>query len=516
MSNNDLYIPSKITGKTRKKVEKILSKPEDFFLMLKIVDKQTQGLVQFRLNAEQKRLLDVLQKKNKIIILKPRQIGVSTLLRAYSFWRAYTSHNAGKWGVISFHERSARHLRRMDSTYHENLPKMLQRRLSIENTTDFEFEDTKSCLSSYTAGSKGGTRSFSLTSAHLSEFAYYDNPMMVLASTLATLPKSGQILIESTPKGAGDTFHQLCMGAPDNGWTLVCFWWWEHNAYRSPVGPRFEPTEEEKNLIDRYNLDYEQLQWRREQVSTIGNEDFRREYPGCLEDAFYGGDSVYFDGNALDRIEPVAMRGESVVLQNPEDDVSYVAGVDVAAGVNKDYSVIFIANAMNHQIVYCWRSNKVSPSGFSDIVYKAVKRYNDAFLLIESNNHGHLILDRIRLYGYTNMWMDAKRKDFVTTLPSKIKIYEILREYIHNNMILRLPDVALLELRSLVIEKIAPEAPKGMHDDMAMALALCYRALRDIPHTQVNRRKINMMDKFLKMRRARQIKSNPYPWKIQS
>ena len=83
-------------------------------------------------------------------------------------------------------------------------------------------------------------------------------------------------------------------------------------------------------------------------------------------------------------------------------------------------------------------------------------------------------------------------------------------------MVLRLPDVALLELRSLVVERIAPEAPKGMHDDMAMALALCYRALRDIPHTQVSRRKLNMMDKFLKMRRARQIKSNPYPWKIQS
>ena len=104
---------------------------------MKIIDKQTQGLIPFDMNPEQNRLLEVLKTKNKIIILKPRQIGVSTLLRAYAFWKAYTSKNAGKWGVISFHERSAKHLRRMDSTFHENLPQLLRRKMHIENTTDF-------------------------------------------------------------------------------------------------------------------------------------------------------------------------------------------------------------------------------------------------------------------------------------------------------------------------------------------------------------------------------------------
>ncbi len=509
----DIHIPNIIPKKHTKKIKAALSSPESFFKLMKIIDKQTQGLIPFVMNPEQKRLLEVLKTKNKVIILKPRQIGVSTLLRAYAFWRAYTSKHAGKWGVISFHERSAKHLRRMDSTFHENLPLLLRRKLAIENTTDFEFEDTRSSMCSYTAGSKGGTRSFTLTSAHLSEFAYYDNPGSVLASTTATLPKDGKLIIESTPKGCGDLFHQLCVGSPDNGWTLVCFWWWEHAAYRSYAGSSFEPTPEEEVLAARYGLHPDQLQWRREQIGTIGAEDFRREYPGCLEDAFYAGDSVYFDGDKLDSIEAVAMRGDRITFQEPEEDNCYVIGVDVAAGVNKDYSVITVASAIDNQIVYVYRSNKISPSGFSDIVYKVACKYNDAFTLIESNNHGHLILDRLKMYGYTNLWCDARRRDWVTSLHSKVKIYEILREYIHNQMILKMPDVMLLELRSLIVEKVAPEAPRGMHDDMAMSLALCYRALRDIPAKQIRSQKMSLMDQLISKQRKKRITEHAYPWK---
>ena len=507
------YISAKIPTGLHEEVTKVLDNPEHFFKLLQIPDKQTQRLQPFRMNGEQQQLLAELENHQRIIVLKPRQIGISTLLRAYAFWKAYTTAARESWAVISFHDRSAKHLRRMDNLYHQHLPELLQRELSRDSSTDMQFADTGATLSSYTAGSRGGTRSFSLSSVHLSEFAWYENPAAVLAAVTAALPRDGKIIIESTPKAAGDLFHQLCSDAPGNGWQLVCFFWWQHHAYRLPVPEGWEATPEEQQLSLRYGLDDEQLVWRRQQVGTLGLSDFMREYPASLEDAFHAGSSTYFDGHALDCIEPIRMRGEELQLQPPEKDEVYVAGVDVAAGVGRDYSVITIASALDSQVVYTYRSNKVSPAQFSEKVIQQITRYNDAYTLVESNNHGHLVIDRLQSYDYRNLWTDYQGKHWTTTLTSKVAIYETLREYIHNKMMMRLPDTTLLELRSLTVEKVAPEAPKGLHDDLAISLALCYRALRDIPPVQLRGQLQHKMEAFIDRRRARRHRTKT-PWRV--
>lgn len=490
----------------------LLSDPAKFFRLLQIPDKQSQVLTPFNMNEEQALLLDQLHKHKRVIVLKPRQIGISTLLRAYAFWRAYTTIARESWAVISFHDRSAKHLRRMDNLYHSNLPELLRRPLERDSATDLQFKDTGAVLSSYTAGSRGGTRSFSLTSVHLSEFAWYENPASVLAAVTAALPLEGQIIIESTPKAAGDVFHQLCSDAPSNGWTLVCFWWHQHHAYRLPVPEEWERTDEEESLVLRYGLDDSQLVWRRQQVATLGLSDFKREYPACLEDAFHAGQSTYFDSDALDNIEPIPMRSEELYITRPDDDEVYVAGVDVAAGVGKDYSVLTIASVIDSQVVYTYRSNRLSPAQFSEVVVQKVTEYNDAYLLVESNNHGHLVIDRLNLYDYRNLWCDSNGRDWTTTLQSKVAIYENLREYVHSGMIVALPDTTLLELRSLIVEKVAPEAPNGLHDDLSVSLALCYRAMRDIPASQRRGKMVHKMESFLSHRRK--SRRQRLPWRI--
>mgnify|MGYP003148042180 CR=1 FL=1 len=508
----ELHISQKIPNALHGDLTPVLKNPASFFRLLQIPDKQTQRLQPFRMNTEQQALLKELQLHKRILVLKPRQIGISTLLRAYAFWRAYTTPARERWAVISFHDRSAKHLRRMDNLYHANLPQLLQRELERDSSTDMQFADTGAVLSSYTAGSRGGTRSFSLTSVHLSEFAWYENPASVLAAVTAALPVDGQIIIESTPKAAGDIFHQLCSDAPHNGWQLVTFWWYQHHAYRLPVPDDWQRTQEEDSLAQRYGLTDEQLVWRRQQVATLGLSDFRREYPACLEDAFHAGQSTYFDSTALDTIEPAPMRRQEICLHKPVDHEAYVAGVDVAAGVGRDYSVLTIASTLNSQVVYCFRSNRLTPAQFAEKIVMELTRYNNAFCLIESNNHGHLVIDRLMSYDYRNLWTDAQGKHWTTTLASKVSIYETLREYIHNDMITTLPDCTLLELRSLTVEKVAPEAPKGLHDDLAISLALCYRALRDVPAAQRSHVLNHKMEAFIRQRRGKRRPS--LPWRV--
>jgi len=502
----------RLPKRLRIELEPVLRDPLKFVQLLKIQDKRSGKLVRFSPNTEQVALLRKLGRHDKVIILKPRQIGISTVLRAYALWRTYRTKDPLKFGVISFHERSAKHLRKMDSRMHNSLPDALRRNLEIDNSTTMEFAGTGAQLSSFTAGSKGGTRSFSLSSVHLSEFAFYDDGAEMLAQVVATIGE-GQIIIESTPNKPGDTFHRLIMGAPENGWHLVTYWWHDHQMYRLPAPEDFEPTAEEGRLERMYGCDWDQLNWRRRQIATIGLEKFRREYPGCLDDAFHFAASTYFTQEEIREIEPVHFDGEERLYHDPETQDVYAMGVDVAAGVGGDYSAISVISMATFQPVFHYRSNSVSPSAFTDTVLRVAQWFNGARVLCESNNHGHVVLYRLRHMGYKNLWLSHDLKDWTTTTKSKLDAYETLREYVTQGMIMKMDAQVLAELGSLVVTRVTPEAPKGMHDDLAMSMALAYRCLRDIPRRKLTLARRNLMDVLISETRTRKNRDQPIPWK---
>jgi len=502
---------------TLQKLAEVMRSPEKFVKMMKIHHKYKNRIVPFEPNQEQLHLLGALQEHNRIIVLKPRQIGVSTMLRAWAFYKTWVSQHPVKWGVVSYHQRSARHLHEMDKTFYNELPPPLRRFLSVNSASTIRFRDTNAEISSFTAGSKQGTRSFTLTSAHLSEFAFYAEPEEALATITATVG-SGQIIIESTPNLPGDFFHRLVMGAQDgsNGWKLVNFWWHQHSHYTSPAPDDFEPSEAEEELAGAHGLTDDQLWWRRQQVNTLGESKFRREYPGCLDDAFHFAESVYFPGDVLDPIELLTFEGAEKLYEEPNDLDLYAIGVDVGAGVGQDYSTITVISATTFQVVYQWRSNMISPVSFGDKVAQVYERYNKARVLCESNNHGHVTLYRMRQLGVKNLWVRPDGKDWVTSTKSKLDAYETLREYIVGGIIQRLDVTTMMELRSLVVVKVCPEAASGAHDDMAMSMALAYRCLRDLPRRQILDIKRSGMEHRLSQRRAKNIRGQVIPWRRSS
>jgi hypothetical protein len=506
------FISYKIPRRHKKKIEDVLADPIKFFRLLRVQDKYSGAYKQFDLYPEQEQLLKQIQSSNKIIVVKPRQIGVSTLLRAFAFWKVYTSQDPIKYGVLSFHDRSAKHLRKMDNNFLSGMPDMLKRTCGIDNSTDLVFDDTQAGLSSYTARSSGGTRSFTLNSAHLSEFAFYPDQEEVLAQVIATVGK-GQIVIESTPNSVGDVFHRLCTEAPDNGWTLVTFWWWQHENYRTPAPLDMVYTEEEERLVALYGLDNDQIQWRREQVATVGLEKFKREYPGCIDDAFCFGNAAYFDPFALDQIEPIHFTSNDRIYEDVSDEDVYAIGVDTAGGVGGDYSCICVVSMASREVVYQYRCNTVSPAVFAEKVMMIAMKYNEAQVLCESNNHGHVVINKLEEWGYKNLWYSAEGKHWVTSAKSKINAYEILREMISNNMLSRLDVSTLMELRSMTIYKVAPEAPPGLHDDLADSLAFAYRCARDIPSYVIRNAREGLMDKLINKKRAKNIRMMRLPYR---
>lgn len=494
-------------------IAEVLQDPEKFISLLEIQDKYSGKIVPFKMNEEQIQLLEILKNHRLVIIIKPRQIGVSTLLRAWGLRGIYTTNDPLKFGVVSFHDRSAKGLRNMDRVMYNSLPSIFKRKLALNNSTTMSFEDTGAELSSFTAGSKGGTRSFTLNAAHLSEFAFYEDPDEYLANIMATVG-DGQVIIESTANVPGDKFHKLILGAPENGWKLVTFWWWQHSKFRQEAPHDFEPSDEERQLIKKYNVDYEQLYWRRCRIATMGLTKFQREYPACIEDAFHYASASYFNLENLRRIQEVYFEDEERIYngEKPRTDDIYAMGVDVGGGVGLDYSAITVVSMATKQPVYHWRSNTISPSNFADKVLDIAQWYNDARVLCESNNHGHVVIYRLRHYGYKNLWMNADGKDWVTSTKSKLDAYETLREYVNGDMIDRMCAQVLSELSMLIIQRVTPEAPKGLNDDMAMSMALAYRCMREIPERRLEFARRNTMDMLLSRIKAESTRSQAIPF----
>lgn len=241
---------------------------------LKIKDKQSQ-VIPFTLNEPQNKLYDKikeLKNENKpvrIIILKARQMGFSTLTEAIVFKETATKFNRTA-GIIAHEAKATNNLFNMSKLYYDNLPKPLQPQLKARNAQELYFNNDEntglnSRLTCMTAG-EGAGRSGTYNILHLSEFAFWTgNKQDAFISLMQTVPnnKDSMVIIESTANGY-DFFKELWDKAVSNENDFIPFFvgWNELKEYQMPY-TGFDLTDEEKDLQSRFNLSLEQLQWRR-------------------------------------------------------------------------------------------------------------------------------------------------------------------------------------------------------------------------------------------------------------
>ena len=506
-------------------MEKLRKDPRSFFRFLNILDKKTNKMVPFKLNDEQEELLDVLQQNNKVIVLKARQIGCSTLVRAFFLWKQYTSREPTTHAIISYTRDSADHLHSMDKQFYLKLPRPLKRKLSKSSNRTLQFADTKASLRSFTAGGKAGaTRSFTFHSAHISEFAFFDDQEELLSNVIASVGE-GQLIIETTPNVPGDKYHQLIMESETNGWALCFFPWHKHKNYTAKS--RFHQasvpsmTDEEEGLQETLKLSKGQLYWRRTKINSMGLEKFRKEFPSTVDEAFLSNSNLWFPTDVVDGLSRVDTgRGPHHYYTAPEDvrgDDVYAMGVDVASGAGGDYSTITVVSRTTFQPIYHFRCNRILPHNFADVVFEKYHEFNDPYTIIEQNGVGEVILSRLQEWKIRNLYKDSKGKHWRTNKHNKIAIYDHLRDLICEGVIDTIDKNLWSEMR--VIETCNNGVPnavvKGSHDDLLVSTALALWGCKLKPAPSFWQVKREMIEDFKVKMRARKIKARgPIPWKI--
>jgi hypothetical protein len=499
-------------------IEDLLQNPEKFISRLTIMHKQKQRLSKFDLNTPQKILLETLRNHNRVIILKARQMGISTLTRGWHFWQAYMSDEPRQYAVISHTRDSSEELHRMEKTFYENLPDPLRRPLAKSSAKTLQFKDSGSAVRTYTAGGKGGTRSFAMNSVHLSEFAFYENQEEVMATVMAAVG-DGQIIIESTPNVPGDKFHELVEGARkgENGWKLVFFPWFVHKHYTAAELPGwYIPTAREKVVQEEHQLSVEQLFWRRQQLKTLGSDKFVREYPATIEEAFRASGVQFFDPEALSEIKGLDMGShEHRQYALPEPGEAYVMGVDVGSGLGKktDFSAITVISASTRQPVYHFISNKTPPSKLADKIVDIWKRYNEPRVIVESNGNGMWVIHRLKELKVRNLYKDKNGKPFRTTVGTRPLMFQAIKAVVDGGVIHSLDKHVLDELTTIVYIKDKPQAAKKKNDDVTISMALCYYLLEKMPLLVSRSVKTAMMEKHIASMRAKKSK-RAIPWNV--
>lgn len=517
---------------------------------LKIRDKYSR-LVPFKLNSAQKLFLEKIKeceeqgKLKRFIILKARQMGISTLTEGLIFSNTATNEFINSL-IIAHEDKATQNLFQMSKLFYEELPDELrpmkkysnERALTFENPTNDESEKKKnpglrSKITVATAGTTETGRSSTIHNLHVSELAFFPDPERTMTALLQTVPDTPDslVVIESTANGVGNYFYRMWLQAErgESDFIPIFLPWFTDPTYSKEFNSEEEKEQfiqevntttndingnviytEEYQLMQRFNLTYEQLNWRRYTIKNKCNGDieiFHQEYPSTSEEAFIATGRPRFSTSALKKYQTLTKpgvrgylveRGRSVqfvpdekgyleVWEFPKHDKYYCIGADVAEGLaHGDYSVGLVGDE-NFEVICMWRGH-IDPDLFGDELYKLGKWYNWAYLGVENNNHGHAVLRKLQEREYWNIYFQKRYDRIADEVTAKIgwntnnktkplmidKLAEFIREMylgIYSNVIIQ---ECLTYVRD---DKGSTNAQEGCYDDTVMALAILLQLL---------------------------------------
>ena len=516
-------------------------------------------VVPFRLNDAQRKLYAVAKRQQdagkpvRLIILKARQLGFSTLTEGLIFHACATRKNVNAL-IVAHSEDATANLFRMSKLFYDELPAPVKPMLRASNAQELVFENPsklrserearpglRSRIRCATAGGRGIGRSDTLQCVHLSEYAFWPDGADGKASTLAgilqavpSLPGT-MVVIESTANGFEDFKERWDAAvAGENDFEPVFFAWFENPDYSMPVVPGTEWTPEERELRDAYRLTDEQLQWRRWCIANNcgGSLDmFRQEYPASPGEAFLHSGTGVFDNEQivlrLERLPSPAGRGEFTdgewtesetgaitLYELPEEGVPYVLGGDTA-GEGSDYFTAIVIDNVSGRIAAKLRQ-KYSEPEYVRQIYALGRFYNDALVAIETNFSTYPVM-KLQEMEYPNQY-SREREDTYTRQMKKSYGFRTDRQS-RPRAIANLVEVfsshpewftdrELLEemLTFCYNEDHRPEALAGKHDDLVMGAAITYAVRhqqRMTVLTEPEKPREKLIDQMKRQKRAR-------------
>ena len=470
LGNPNLKRANVNTNFTPEQVQEFIACSKDpvYFIRnyIKIVNLD-QGIVGFDLYDFQEDMVNRFHENRFNIAKLPRQSGKSTVVTAYLLWYAIFNDNVNI-AILANKAATAREmLGRLQLSY-ENLPKWLQQGVVNWNRGSLELENGSKILAASTSAS--AVRGMSFNIIFLDEFAFVPNHIaeQFFSSVYPTISsgKSTKVIIISTPHGM-NMFYKL----------------W-HDAERGTN----EYTHTEVHWSQVPGRDAE---WKEQTIRNTSEQQFRVEF----ECEFLGSVDTLISASKLRALaydDPITSNKGLDVYEDPIPEHNYTITVDVARGIDGDYSAftVFDTTTIPYKLVAKYRNNTIKPLIFPDIIVEVAKGYNEAYILIEVNDVGAQVADIVQYdLEYENLLMCAMRGragqvvgqgfsggkvQLGVKMSSTVKKVGCsnLKGLIEDDKILINDYDTIAELTTFIQKGQSWQAEEGCHDDIAMCLVL--------------------------------------------
>ena len=441
-----------------------------------MIQHPTRGRIKFNLYPFQEGVLKLLNTHERNIILKSRQLGISTLSAGMALWQMIFQKDTNVL-VIATKQDTAKNLVTKVKFMYENLPSWLKLGFEENNKLALRLKNGSQVKAVSAASDAGRSEAISLLIIDEAAFIEQNRIEDIWGASQQTLSTGGKAIILSTPNGTGNFFHKMWVRGEEgiNGFTPIRLPWTVHP---------------ERNQA-----------WRDQQEDELGPRMASQE---CDCDFTTSGNTViapellnYYDTLTKDPSERRGIDGSFYVWEYPDYSRKYLVVADVARGDSKDYSAFHIIDIEECKQIGEFKS-QIGTKEFGHMLVTIATEYNNALLVVENANIGwntiQVVIDR----GYKNLYYSPKG-DAATNADSFLaKGYDItdttkmvpgftmsmktrpmtigkLDAYLRDKAITIQGKRTLEEMKTFVWIHGRAEAQGGYNDDLVMSLATaCY------------------------------------------
>ena len=454
---------------TEEQVKEILKCSEDplYFVRnyVKIVNVD-KGLVPFEMWPFQEDMVKTFHNNRFSICKMPRQVGKTTTAAGYMLWSVLFQENYNIAILANKGSLAREILGRIQYAY-EYLPLWLQQGIKVWNKGNIELENGSkiNAYATSSAGVRGGTYNL----IFLDEFAFVPKNMAddFFTSTypVVTSGKTTKVIVVSTPYGLNH-FYKMWIDASE-GRSL------------------YKPLEVHWSQVPGRDA-----KWKEETIRNTSEEQFRQEF----ETEFIGSSATLISGAKLRSLaffDPIYQEECFDIYEQPKPGRLYICTVDCSEGVGGDYSTINVIDVSEtpYKQVAKYRNNKLPLLFFPTIIYSVAKRYNEAYVLIETNNIGQQVVDILHYdLEYENIYKlehhhikgqsisgGFKRSTSfgIKTTKSVKKIgCANLKTLVESDKLIVRDFDTIAEMNTFVRVRDSYEAEEGNNDDLVMGLVL--------------------------------------------
>lgn len=432
-----------------------------------VIQHPTRGKIPFHLYPYQEDALQDFQDFDRTIILKSRQLGISTLIAGYALWMILFQNDKNVL-VVAIDQNTSKNLVTKVRVMFDNLPNWMKLKAVESNKLSMRLSNGSQIKAVSSTGTSG--RSEALSLVIIDEAAFVDGAEELWASLQQTLSTGGEGILLSTPNGTGNFFHKMWTKAEagDNKFKTLRLPWSVHPERDQVWRDRQEDELGARLAAQECDCDF----------STSGNTVVAPELI-----------TYYMQTFAQDPIEKRGFDGNLWIWEQPDYTRSYLIAADVARGDGSDYSGFHVIDVESASQVAEYKG-QLSTKDFGNLLVAVGTEYNDALLVVENANVGWATLQQIIERGYKNLYYTPKdsgldsdkflskgydltdKTDMVAGFTNSHKVRPLtiskMELYMREKSCIIRSKRLLDELFVFIYRNGRPEAASGYHDDLVM------------------------------------------------